>query len=162
MHFAPRGDGLHRQPPRPGSPYLNTLPPPPPEFTHRFVLRSGAGFAIFNWIATLASDFLTQAYYGSAFFVGDDVVFNQHWFFTNTLGAIIFFIAFAQMCYHWGVLQWLIAKLGWFFLKTLNVSGAESVVAAASPFIGQGESACMVKPYVNVSSSGNLNVACLS
>lgn len=53
--------------------------------------------------------------------------------------------------YYFGVLQWLIAKLGWFFLKTMNISGAEAVVAAASPFIGQGESACMVKPYVNVS-----------
>lgn len=55
------------------------------------------------------------------------------------------------MMYYLGVLQWLIAKVGWFFLKTMNVSGAEAVVAAASPFIGQGESACMVKPYVNVS-----------
>ena len=53
--------------------------------------------------------------------------------------------------YYFGVLQWLIAKIGWFFLKTMNISGAEAVVASASPFIGQGESACMVKPYVNVS-----------
>lgn len=30
----------------------------------------------------------------------------------------------------------------------MGVSGAEAVVAAASPFIGQGESACMIKPYV--------------
>lgn len=49
------------------------------------------------------------------------------------------------MMYYYNVLQWIIAKLGWFFLKTLDVSGAEAVVAAASPFIGQGESACMVK-----------------
>lgn len=69
------------------------------------------------------------------------MVFTNFWFFTNTLGAIIFFIAFAEMCYYLGILQWLIAKLGWFFLKTLDISGAESVVAAASPFIGQGESA---------------------
>jgi len=122
-----------------------------------FVLRSGAGFAIFNWIATLASDFLTQAYYGSAFFFTNDIVFSQFWFFTNTLGAIIFFIAFAEMMYYLGVLQWIIAKLGWFFLKTLNVSGAEAVVAAASPFIGQGESACMVKPYVNTMTASEIH-----
>merc|ERR1712093_482996 len=122
-----------------------------------FVLRSGAGFAIFNWIATLASDFLTQAYYGSAFFFTNDIVFSQFWFVTNTLGAIIFFIAFAEMMYYLGVLQWIIAKLGWFFLKTLNVSGAEAVVAAASPFIGQGESACMVKPYVNTMTASEIH-----
>lgn len=31
----------------------------------------------------------------------------------------------------------------------MNVSGAEAVVAAASPFIGQGESACLVRPYAD-------------
>jgi concentrative nucleoside transporter, CNT family len=31
----------------------------------------------------------------------------------------------------------------------MNVSGAEAVVAAASPFVGQGESACLVKPYAD-------------
>lgn len=41
-----------------------------------FVLRSGAGFSIFNWIAQLASDFLTQAYYGSAFFFDTETVFE--------------------------------------------------------------------------------------
>lgn len=29
-----------------------------------------------------------------------------------------------------------------------RVSGAEAVVAAASPFIGQGESAMLIKPFV--------------
>ena len=61
--------------------------------------------------------------------------------------------------YYFGVLQWIIAKLGWFFLKTMNVSGAEAVVAAASPFIGQGESACMVKPYVNQMTSSEIHQA---
>lgn len=30
----------------------------------------------------------------------------------------------------------------------MRVSGAEAVVAAASPFIGQGESAMLIKPFV--------------
>lgn len=37
----------------------------------------------------------------------------------------------------------------WFFYKIMNVSGAEAVVAAASPWVGQGESACLVRPYVD-------------
>lgn len=78
-------------------------------------------------------------------------MYERFWFFSNTLAAIIFFVAFAEMMYYLGVLQWVIVKLGWFFLKTLDISGAESVASAASPFIGQGESACLVKPYVNVS-----------
>ena len=31
----------------------------------------------------------------------------------------------------------------------MDVSGAEAVVAAASPWSGQGESACLVRPYVD-------------
>lgn len=31
----------------------------------------------------------------------------------------------------------------------MGVSGAEAVVASSSPWVGQGESACLVKPYVD-------------
>lgn len=53
------------------------------------------------------------------------------------------------MLYYLGVMQWVISKFAWFFFKIMNVSGAEAVVAAASPWVGQGESACLVKPYVD-------------
>lgn len=64
-----------------------------------FVLKTSAGFDMFSWVAYLAADFLEQAYAGSAFFFSQDVV-NMHWFFVNTLGAIIFFVAFVQMMYY--------------------------------------------------------------
>lgn len=44
----------------------------------------------------------------------------------------------------------------------MNVSGAEAVIAAASPFIGQGESACLVKPYVNVMTDSEIHLAMTS
>ena len=53
------------------------------------------------------------------------------------------------MLYYLGVMQWVIGKFAWLFFKLMNVSGAEAVVAAASPFVGQGESACLVRPYVD-------------
>jgi nucleoside permease NupC len=49
-----------------------------------FVLKSGAGFSIFKWIATLASDFLAQAIVGAEFFFDADTV-AKHWFFVNTV-----------------------------------------------------------------------------
>lgn len=75
-----------------------------------FVLRSGAGFSIFTWIATLAADFLHQGEVGAGFFF-DPETLRKHWFFVNTLGTIIFFIAFVQMMYYLGVMQWIIEKL---------------------------------------------------
>ncbi|CAL1708200.1 unnamed protein product [Somion occarium] len=126
-----------------------------------FVLKSGAGFSIFKWIALLASDFLAQALKGAEFFFDPDVI-DRHWFFVNTLSSIIFFIAFVQMMYYLGVMQWLIKGFAWFFFKVMNVSGAEAVVAAASPFIGQGESACLVRPYVDLMTESELHLTMTS
>ncbi|KAJ3569600.1 hypothetical protein NP233_g4945 [Leucocoprinus birnbaumii] len=126
-----------------------------------FVLKSGAGFSIFHWIATLAADFLSQADAGSGFFF-DPETLAKHWFFVNTLGAIIFFVAFVQMMYYLGVMQWIIKNFAWFFFKLMNVSGAEAVVAAASPWIGQGESACLVRPYVDLMTRSELHLCMTS
>ncbi|EIN11958.1 hypothetical protein PUNSTDRAFT_142157 [Punctularia strigosozonata HHB-11173 SS5] len=126
-----------------------------------FVLKTDAGFSIFKWIATLASDFLAESAVGAAFFFDDETI-AKHWFFVNTLAAIIFFIAFVQMMYYLGVMQWLIKNFAWFFFKTMNVSGAEAVVAAGSPWIGQGESACLVKPYVDVMTESEIHLVMTS
>lgn len=126
-----------------------------------FVLKTGAGFSIFKWIATLAGDFLNEALAGAGFFFDDDTI-NKHWFFVNTLSSIIFFIAFIQMMYYLGVMQWVIQNFAWFFFKLMNVSGAEAVVAAASPWIGQGESACLVRPYVDLMTESELHLTMTS
>ena len=36
-----------------------------------------------------------------------------------------------------------------FFFWSMKVSGAEAVVAAASPFVGQQESAILIKPFIS-------------
>lgn len=126
-----------------------------------FVLKTDAGFRIFLWIATLAADFLDQAGPAAGFFFDAETT-AKHWFFVNTLGAIIFFIAFVQMLYYLGVMQWMIKKFAWFFFKTMNVSGAEAVVAAASPWIGQGESACLVRPFVDLMTDSEIHLTMTS
>jgi CNT family concentrative nucleoside transporter len=62
----------------------------------------------------------------------------------------MFFVAFVEMMYYLGVMQSIIKKFAWFFYKTMNASGAEAVVAAASPWVGPGENAVLVKPYVDL------------
>ena len=78
------------------------------------------------------------------------------------LATIIFFVAFVQMLYYIGVMQWIIKNFAWFFFKTMNVSGAEAVVAAASPFLGQGESACLVKPFVDIMTESEIHLVMTS
>ncbi|KAG8802192.1 hypothetical protein FRC16_010174 [Serendipita sp. 398] len=122
---------------------------------------TGAGQSIFGWIATLAKDFLDQGPKAAVFFFDQETI-NKHWFFVNVLSSIIFFIAFVQMLYYTGAMQWMIGKFAWFFYKTMNVSGAEAVVASASPWVGQGESACLVKPYVDIMTDSEIHLVMTS
>ncbi|KAF8556348.1 hypothetical protein OG21DRAFT_1596460 [Imleria badia] len=126
-----------------------------------FVLKTSAGYSLFHYIANLAYSFLTQAYVGAQFFFDAETI-AKNWFFVNTLAAIIFFIATVQMLYYLGLMQWIIKGFAWFFFKLLNVSGAEAVVASASPWVGQGESACLVKPYVNVMTRSEIHLVMTS
>jgi hypothetical protein len=59
-------------------------------------------------------------------------------------------------------MQWIIKHFAWFFFKTMGISGAEAVVAAASPFVGQGESACLVRPYVDIMTESEIHLVMTS
>ncbi|KAJ3494407.1 hypothetical protein NLG97_g4099 [Lecanicillium saksenae] len=112
-----------------------------------FVLRTGAGYSIFRFVADRAGDLLGFAHAGVQFLT-DEKTANLPWFFIGVIPAIIFFISLVQVLYYIGFLQWFIKKFATFVFWLLGVSGAEAVVAAATPFIGQGESAMLVRPFV--------------
>lgn len=112
-----------------------------------FVLRTQAGYDIFNFISFLARTLLSFAEDGVAFLTTTDVS-QLTWFLISVVPPIIFFVALVQLLYHVGLLQWFVGKFAHFFFWTLRVSGAEAVVAAATPFIGQGESAMLIRPFV--------------
>ncbi|PFH55077.1 hypothetical protein XA68_10817 [Ophiocordyceps unilateralis] len=112
-----------------------------------FVLRTTVGYDIFKFIADRAGDLLGFAKDGVGFLTTPDVA-RTPWFFFGVVPAIIFFISLVQVLYHIGFLQWFIRKFATFVFWAMGVSGAEAVVAAATPFIGQGESAMLVRPFV--------------
>ncbi|KAH6637349.1 Na+ dependent nucleoside transporter C-terminus-domain-containing protein [Chaetomium tenue] len=113
-----------------------------------FVLRTQAGYDIFKFISDMARELLGFAAKGLEFLTDDKLPYN-HWFLTGVIPAIIFFIALVQMLYYVGFIQWFISKFAVFFFWSLRVSGAEAVVAAATPFIGQGESAMLIRPFMD-------------
>ncbi|GAB1741261.1 hypothetical protein NU219Hw_g6502t1 [Hortaea werneckii] len=112
-----------------------------------FVLRTEAGYDIFKFISDLARALLGFAKDGVAFLTTEDISLLPYFFF-SVLPAIIFFISIVQLLYYWGTLQWFVGKAAVFFFWAMRISGAEAVVAAATPFIGQGESAMLIKPFV--------------
>jgi CNT family concentrative nucleoside transporter len=102
---------------------------------------------IFAFISELARNLLGFADQGTALLTSTPVV-ETRYFLVTVLPAVIFFVALVQLLYYSGILQWFIGKFAVFFFWSMRVSGAEAVVAAASPFIGQGESAILIKPFV--------------
>lgn len=112
-----------------------------------FVLRTTVGYDIFKFIADRAADLLGFARDGTAFLTDDDTS-QLTWFLISVIPAIMFFVSIVQVLYYIGFLQWFIEKFATFVFWMLRVSGAEAVVAAATPFIGQGESALLVRPFV--------------
>ncbi|CAG8954111.1 hypothetical protein HYFRA_00009215 [Hymenoscyphus fraxineus] len=112
-----------------------------------FVLRTKAGYDIFNFVAYLAATGLGFAGDGTKFLTGQAAL-DSHWFIVTVIPPIIFFVALVQLLYYWGLLQWAIKKIAFLFFHLMGVSGAEAVVAAASPFVGQGESAMLIKPFI--------------
>ncbi|ODQ77593.1 hypothetical protein BABINDRAFT_41306 [Babjeviella inositovora NRRL Y-12698] len=115
-----------------------------------FVLRTKAGYDIFNFVSFLARELLGFAKDGVAFVTNAEISQLGMFFFT-VLPSVIFFVAFVHIWYYFGVIQWGVGKFAYFFYWTLRVSGAEAVNAAAAPFIGIGESAILIKnllPYL--------------
>ena len=66
----------------------------------------------------------------------------------GVLPVIIFFSALMSLLYHLGVMQRLVAVCGWVMQRTLRVSGAESLAAAANIFVGMTEAPLVVRPYI--------------
>ncbi|CAO3646040.1 unnamed protein product [Cunninghamella blakesleeana] len=112
-----------------------------------FVFRTSVGNDIFQWLSSFVKGFLGKSYFGTEFVFGTAVA-NASVFAVSVFPTLIFFSGVVQILYYIGALQWFLAKSSVIFTALLNISGAESVVAVASPFLGQGENVLLIKPYI--------------
>ncbi len=81
-------------------------------------------------------------------FLTSQSVLSYGWFLVSVVPAVIFFVSFVQLLHYWGWVNWLVGHFATVFTYLLGISGAEAVAAAASPFIGQGESAILIQGYM--------------
>jgi concentrative nucleoside transporter, CNT family len=69
--------------------------------------------------------------------------------FAVTISATIILIsALSALLYHWGVLQRVVGGIAWVMERMMRTSGSESFATASNIFLGQTESALVVKPYI--------------
>ena len=85
----------------------------------------------------------------SEFLFGDLAIpSNPYGFAFYVLPTIVFFSALSSLLYYLGILQFIVKGFAWIMRKTLRLTGAESLAAAANVFIGQTEAPLIVKPYL--------------
>jgi CNT family concentrative nucleoside transporter len=112
------------------------------------ILKTEFGVNLFSFLSRLITGFLEQSKAGLIFLFGDLSSVLPGSFGLSVLPAIVFFCSFIAIVYYIGGMQYIVAKFAWVMVRLMDTSGAESVVAAASPFVGQGESALLVQPFV--------------
>ena len=76
----------------------------------------------------------------------------------QVLPTIIFISAFFAVLYHIGLMQILIRGMAWIMLKTMRISGAESMNVAASIFMGQTEAPLTIRPFLKGATRSELMV----
>lgn len=107
---------------------------------------AGAEFVLGNWPNLVE---VTNAQSGDPVVVGYIFAFK-------VLPTIIFFSALSSLLYYLGILQKIVYAFAWVMSKSMQLSGAESLAAAANIFIGQTEAPLVVKPYLEKMSKSEI------
>jgi CNT family concentrative nucleoside transporter len=126
-------------------------------FSYGQAFMSSAGNVVQNMLAATTAG--TKILFGelglpNAGVFGDVLAKNGHpnagsIFAFQVLPTIIFISAFFALLYHIGVMQIIIRALAWIMLKTMRISGAESMNVAASIFMGQTEAPLTIRPFLS-------------
>lgn len=87
-----------------------------------------------------------------------DTTAPQHSFILafRALPLVLVFAALSALLWYWRILPWVITGLGKLLTKTMQLSGAVGMGAAASIFIGMVESPLLIKPYLERMSRSEL------
>ena len=116
-----------------------------------FVLRFSFGQAAMTWAGNVVNSMLACTQAGTKVLFGPlgtpDTSLGSIFAF-QVLPTIIFISAFFAVMYHIGLMQIIIRGLAWVMLKTMRISGAESMNVAASIFMGQTEAPLTIRPFL--------------
>jgi CNT family concentrative nucleoside transporter len=110
------------------------------------ILRTNLGRMVFDALERFVNGVIACGKEGSIFLFGEG--FQEHYFAFSVLPLIIFFSCLTAVLFHWGVIQAIVKVLAWAMVRVMDVSGSESLAAAANVFLGHTEAPLMVRPYL--------------
>ncbi|MDR0734615.1 MAG: NupC/NupG family nucleoside CNT transporter [Elusimicrobiota bacterium] len=115
------------------------------------ILKTSQGRSVFNYLNDVILKLLGFQQAGAEMVFGklaspDTLGFL---FAFQVIPTIIFFSALMGLLYYLGIMQKIVFVFAWLMNKSCNLSGAESLSAAANIFVGQTEAPLLIKPYVD-------------
>jgi CNT family concentrative nucleoside transporter len=123
------------------------------------VLRFDFGQKAMAWAGGVVTQMLSATAAGTSVLFGKlgtpDTSLGSIFAF-QVLPTIIFISAFFAVLYHIGLMQIIIRALAWVMLKTMRISGAESMNVAASIFMGQTEAPLTIRPFLSKATRSEL------
>jgi CNT family concentrative nucleoside transporter len=132
------------------------------------VLRFHFGERLMAWAGGVVTSMLSATFAGTRILFGELGLPNAgafgrvispasgSIFAFQVLPTIIFISAFFAVMYHIGLMQILIRGMAWVMLKTMRISGAESMNVAASIFMGQTEAPLTIRPFLSKATRSEL------
>jgi len=115
------------------------------------VLRVPFVASFFEFIASFFTAILNFSEEGALFLFGslvEDTDTFGYIFAFRVLPTIVFFSAFSAVLYYFGILQAIIKGAAWLMVRTMGLSGVESLAVTANVFIGQTEAPLVIRPYL--------------
>lgn len=116
-----------------------------------FILKTTAGARLFEFLGGLITKLLHFSDVGAAFIFGDLVTKPETFGFIfafKVLPAIIFVGALMNIAYYLGIMQLVVNFVAKIMVRTMGTSGAESLSAVGTVFVGQSEAPLLIKPYI--------------
>lgn len=128
-----------------------------------FVLKTEIGHQVFAFLGQLVNQLLEFTKAGSNFVFGGLVPLGPppeslgFIFAFQVLPAIIFVGSLASIAYYLGIMQFVIKIVARLMVKTMKTSGAESLYAVGTVFVGQSEAPLLIRPYLEKMTKSELN-----
>lgn len=110
------------------------------------ILKFPPGKAAFEHLSDFVAKILGFSTDGADFLFGS--LMDSGAFALSVIPTIIFFSSLMSVLYYLGVVQKVVTWMAKVMKKTMGLSGAESLSAAANVFVGQTEAPLVVKRYV--------------
>ncbi len=118
------------------------------------ILRTEAGHMFFDWARRFFNTITSSVHESSNFIFGEG--YGEHYFAFFVLPTIIFFSSLMSVLFHLGIIQVIIGAMAKVMVWVMDVSGAESLAAAANVFVGHTEAPLVVRPYIDTMTRSEL------